>query len=629
MIKKTYNWVKAKIKIFWKWIIGGVAVASVGTMLFIGGTPIEPLCVDFNGQQICFDHTTDRINEGLLTATDQETYQGIAGVEVMYYIQNVSGKKQNFQFMDFLPDKEGRSVVKIEKIEFDVSYEITVPDYSEVEYPLTCETILGEEVSQYCISDVKECETTIIEKTCVRTEQTGSHQETRYRDEWQEKTLDNFDIGQYDVLTASIEKIDKGNTKALKKHGFTLSDDEFIVLRTFIKYPNPFPNKLTEEFFYEVVGDEGAYAGQGPWYNSSWTYRKEITIDNSQMSADGVTTDSLQDFPLYVPIESDSDIGSHALASGFDLEFTESDGETVIPYEREYFGIATTASASIFVAVDLNSDRDTTSDDTIFVYYGNAGASDGEDMENVWDSSFQMVQHMVDSTLHSVSDSTSNSNDGTKIDDNEPVEATGKIYNAQDFDGGDDYVDLGEPATLKPTAAISFGGWFNTDNNTNDSVYVGFHDSSNEGWVLWHNAGNVRGIIGDGSNDYYFNLLFAEGNLTNGKWHHILVTFDGSIGRIYLDSVEQDSYSKSVSIDYSAVDHTAKIGARELGSAIFEGLIDEVRISNTARSADWIKFEYYNVTQADYELTWGAEETETPAEAEGETTTQSIIIWME
>ena len=36
--------------------------------------------------------------------------------------------------------------------------------------------------------------------------------------------------------------------------------------------------------------------------------------------------------------------------------------------------------------------------------------------------------------------------------------------------------------------------------------------------------------------------------------------------------------------------------------------MDEVRISSTNRSADWIKFEYRNVVEADNELTWATEE---------------------
>jgi len=40
----------------------------------------------------------------------------------------------------------------------------------------------------------------------------------------------------------------------------------------------------------------------------------------------------------------------------------------------------------------------------------------------------------------------------------------------------------------------------------------------------------------------------------------------------------------------------------------WDGIIDEVRISSIARTAAWIKFEYYNMAEADNELTWWMEE---------------------
>ncbi|MFH1835468.1 MAG: hypothetical protein ABH851_04700, partial [Methanobacteriota archaeon] len=43
--------------------------------------------------------------------------------------------------------------------------------------------------------------------------------------------------------------------------------------------------------------------------------------------------------------------------------------------------------------------------------------------------------------------------------------------------------------------------------------------------------------------------------------------------------------------------------------ASFDGEIDEVRLSDTNRSAAWIRFEYSNINNADQELSWGAEAT--------------------
>ncbi|MDD5624034.1 MAG: Ig-like domain-containing protein, partial [Candidatus Peribacteraceae bacterium] len=83
------------------------------------------------------------------------------------------------------------------------------------------------------------------------------------------------------------------------------------------------------------------------------------------------------------------------------------------------------------------------------------------------------------------------------------------------------------------------------------------------------------------------------------------------------------------SADYES-DNTGVIGAEIKDSgAAFTGSIDEVRLSTTARSAAWIKFEYYNMGAADNELVWGdtTASTFSPADdATGVSATANLVI---
>ncbi|NQU18881.1 hypothetical protein HQ550_01855 [bacterium] len=91
---------------------------------------------------------------------------------------------------------------------------------------------------------------------------------------------------------------------------------------------------------------------------------------------------------------------------------------------------------------EISSSTDT----DFYMYYDNdhadntdyIGAINTTAGGNVWDSNYKMVQHMVDATTATTSDSTSNNNDGSKIGAGEPASATGKVGLGQDFDGAND-----------------------------------------------------------------------------------------------------------------------------------------------------------------------------------------------
>ena len=78
-------------------------------------------------------------------------------------------------------------------------------------------------------------------------------------------------------------------------------------------------------------------------------------------------------------------------------------------------------------------------------------------------------------------------------------------------------------------------------------------------------------------------------------------TYDSSSLYLYSNGASIGSASKG---DHD-VDNVSTVIS---GDGAWDGLIDEVRISSTNRSADWIKFEYRNIAETDNELTWAAEE---------------------
>ena len=109
------------------------------------------------------------------------------------------------------------------------------------------------------------------------------------------------------------------------------------------------------------------------------------------------------------------------------------------------------------------------------------------------------------------------------------------------------------------------------------------------------------------------NYLTASNPLPLTAWTHLAGTYDGSALRIYLNG-EQDQHSLAATgqIDYGTSNDVA-IGYDSIyESSVTEGwvgLLDELRISNVARSADWVAAEFANQSSPSMFYTLGGQAT--------------------
>ena len=101
--------------------------------------------------------------------------------------------------------------------------------------------------------------------------------------------------------------------------------------------------------------------------------------------------------------------------------------------------------------------------------------------------------------------------------------------------------------------------------------------------------------------------------LAVGEWHYVSAVIDyaGDSLVVYVDGVAQ-ALSGAVSFTNTATPNTdssyGAIGSNEAGAnSFFDGSIDEVRIADTARSADWMAAQY--ATQSDRFVTFSNEQT--------------------
>ncbi|MCL5257677.1 MAG: LamG domain-containing protein [Patescibacteria group bacterium] len=234
------------------------------------------------------------------------------------------------------------------------------------------------------------------------------------------------------------------------------------------------------------------------------------------------------------------------------------------------------------------------------MYYGNTSAIDGQNKTAVWNSNYVLVQHLGETSGTTTFDSTANANNGTKVSATDPNPSSlGQIDGAQSFNGVNDFIKIDNNANIDNITVITVSAWVKTNNTTSQAIWTSY--GAPHGYQLWLQAGQVAMWSDSGTvNSGVF--------VADGQWHYIVGVFDGTNVYIYVDGTQRASGAGTV---------TANTGNNQIGnqcvgagytscSLYMNGLIDELHISNTVRSAAWIAASYKSET--DNFNTFGAEE---------------------
>lgn len=167
--------------------------------------------------------------------------------------------------------------------------------------------------------------------------------------------------------------------------------------------------------------------------------------------------------------------------------------------------------------------------------------------------------------------------------------SSGKYGNAINFDGVNDYVDLGPLLTKGITVDL----WVKTTDTKAVLFPIGIGNTSSVGWrIQIENGINTKFLI---YNSTAGMSISQSHTFTNGAWTHIVGTYDGKKMSLYTDGVLGGTKSITGDINY--------VGARNLWlgqiegtgglkARYFNGTIDEVRVYNRAISAQEVAASY-------------------------------------
>lgn len=166
----------------------------------------------------------------------------------------------------------------------------------------------------------------------------------------------------------------------------------------------------------------------------------------------------------------------------------------------------------------------------------------------------------------------------------------GNIGGALECDGTDDYVNVTPTASLHPTQ-FTVTAWvkvtaLGADSNIGTVVFANY--SGLKDFIFYISNTGLLGIrTHDGTTSYD---LKSTDSITTGNWYFIGTTFDGTNLIVYINGVNKGSRTAT---NMSLSSNPVIIGrASHTAGNYFNGLIDDVRIYNYARTAAQILVDY-------------------------------------
>jgi hypothetical protein len=381
-----------------------------------------------------------------------------------------------------------------------------------------------------------------------------------------------------------------------------------------IRFSNVFRSQGWIETEFNNQNAPGLFMNIGPeeMYLNGWKFRKPLTVHSSKVTGD------LTNFPVLVSI-TDSDLKNRARSDGHDIVFTSSDGHIRLDHEIENYQSATGKLVAWVRIPSLSSSIDT----KMFMYYGKSTQTFSlENPEGVWDSNYLAVWHMNENgsgASDEYYESTKNNYNGqggagdvNKV----PTETSAKIDSGQDFDGSDDFIDLG---SMNPHGYGDFTmeAWYrSTGTSTVDDEYIWSHiNEYAQGPGIVFSITNDPGYVDTLRMNLYndtldFEPYYGTSDIVDQQFHYLTGVRGNGEVKLYVDANQESSLpdvhsSQMINVDNSS---SPNIGDLPGETEQVNGVLDEIRISRSPRSWDWINATYNNQNDPSTFITVGGGE---------------------
>jgi fibronectin type 3 domain-containing protein len=202
--------------------------------------------------------------------------------------------------------------------------------------------------------------------------------------------------------------------------------------------------------------------------------------------------------------------------------------------------------------------------------------------EYVSDANTVLLLHMNEVAGSSVTDASASNNNGSA---NGTTVVNGRFGKSRSYTSGGDQINIPNASSLNfGTGSFTLEAWINTQGYTIEGAHP-FHkrgSPNNRGWWTSINSdgtlgGNISNVSDQTGSGYGGRI-----KINDGKWHHIALVVTQTLITGYVDGV-LDNVSTVWTAGSPDNDGTLNIGSSWNN---FRGLVDEIRISNKARTPD-------------------------------------------
>jgi len=348
-------------------------------------------------------------------------------------------------------------------------------------------------------------------------------------------------------------------------------------------------------------------------WNFGWNYSRTLTLNTTASGAD--VAGSVTDFPALIRLTAANFDFTQAKNNGEDIRFTKQDN-TFLSYEIERWD-PIGKKAEIWVKVDTIHGGD--SAQSITMYWGNADAVALSLPAAVFDTAagFAGVWHLCE-TDSLAPDATGNHYDGTGYSTT-PV--AGMIGKARHFNGNSSIIRMKGTASsgldFPLNGRYTLSAWVYHDTLADSITYLvagkGEHQYFIKNFDLWLSIGQHarQWEFTEYHDNDWQSATFVPA--TAQSWVYLVGVRDGSNEYLYVNGIlamnkmfaaNQGQLSQDTSDDFAIGGFLRPVTTFNQGGAYFRGVIDEVTVSSTPRSADWVKLNYMNQKEKDALLRW-------------------------